>query len=464
MIKVLLVEDDKLVRKSLITSFDWNKFNMNIVGDAKNGEKALEFLENNEVNLIITDLAMPIMSGIELIKRVKELYPSIFIVVLSLHRDFEYIQKAMRLGAIDYIAKVELDSENMDKTLDRIHESILNNEKKPFSNTISETDIINGAILLSDISIEGFMKDLKNIIHENNWMYIGLEAALMITDNSDKFLEIKQLLRDQASDAELLLLIKIENNTNWQLNDIKKFIQGYRERLYFYEIKKDEKVTSIHLEDVVLSKPLKDQGKIDQIKVQLKSLEWVFDHQVLEKMLKELKKLRLTRHKINELLIITLTECNRLHSTVMPNIMNLPESFATWQDIEDWFWDTKEIIYDSVTHRSVSKETNQSIMEAIYHIGENLSSDITATDISKKVHMSRSYFSICFKQVVGETFNQYLRIARMKEAMNYLIYTTEKIAIIAEKVGYLDVTYFRKVFRSQTGYLPSQYRERYKKL
>jgi len=62
MIKVLLVEDDKLVRKSLITSFDWNKFNMNIVGDAKNGEKALEFLEHNEVNLIITDLAMLIMS------------------------------------------------------------------------------------------------------------------------------------------------------------------------------------------------------------------------------------------------------------------------------------------------------------------------------------------------------------------------------------------------------------------
>ncbi len=88
------------------------------------GEKALEFLREQKVDLIITDLAMPIMSGIELIRKVKQWYPSVFIVVLSLHQDFEYIQEAMRLGAIDYIAKVELDTNSMDETLERIHNRI----------------------------------------------------------------------------------------------------------------------------------------------------------------------------------------------------------------------------------------------------------------------------------------------------------------------------------------------------
>src|SRR5690554_2527228 len=159
MIRVILVEDDKLVRESLITSFDWEKFNMKIVGDAKNGEKALELLENHEIDLIITDLAMPIMSGIELIRRVKVLYPSIFIVVLSLHQDFEYIQEAMRLGAIDYIAKVELDTEYMDKTLERIHDQITEEQSKqqiPYHGL--DNNILNGVVLISDKNIDKYSK------------------------------------------------------------------------------------------------------------------------------------------------------------------------------------------------------------------------------------------------------------------------------------------------------------------
>lgn len=467
MIKVILVEDDKLVRKSLITSFDWEKFNMKIIGDAKNGEKALELLENHEVDLIITDLAMPIMSGIELIRKVKVLYPSIFIVVLSLHQDFEYIQEAMRLGAIDYIAKVELDTEHMDKTLERIHDRISAEQKKQLTpyHTLDD-DILNGVVLISNKNIEEYSYIVNTSCYQDKWMFIGTEALIVFTENSEAFYDIFQILDSQTRINESLLLIEVENNTDYRREDIIGLIQRYREYFYFYEIDKDKKISVISFENLVI--PQSDinlqHNKIKQIKEQLKSLKWVFDHTILENMLQELKALRLTNHKLKELLVINIGECQRLYSFILSKDIELADSYSCWDDVEKWFWDTQKLIYHSIYHKAISTETNASIFEAIYLIEKNLFKNLTTTEISNSVHMSRSYFCLCFKDVVGKTFNEYIQGARISKATHYLTYTNQTISVISEKVGYADAKYFSKVFRKTTGLLPSEYRKRYHKV
>ncbi|WP_320967309.1 response regulator [Hungatella sp.] len=110
--KVLIVDDDKLTRKGLIASMPWDKYEMEIVGEAGNGVAALEFLMENQTDLVLCDLEMPLMSGLELIQKVQILYPHIKFAVLTVHSDFGYIQQALRLGAIDYIAKVLIEQEN----------------------------------------------------------------------------------------------------------------------------------------------------------------------------------------------------------------------------------------------------------------------------------------------------------------------------------------------------------------
>lgn len=124
MIRVLVVDDDKLVRKGLISMMPWSRFGMEVVGEASNGEKALRFLEANDVELMLTDLGMPVLSGMELMRVVRGRFPELPVVVLTLHQDFEYIQEALRLGAIDYIAKVELEKEQLEDVLGRIAERI----------------------------------------------------------------------------------------------------------------------------------------------------------------------------------------------------------------------------------------------------------------------------------------------------------------------------------------------------
>jgi two-component system response regulator YesN len=131
MLKVLIAEDDKLVRKGLIALMPWEQFGLQIAGEAVNGEAALQFLENHEVDLLITDLAMPVMSGIELMRAVRMRWPHIWLVVLTFHQDFEYVQEALRLGAIDYIVKTQLDKESMEDVLSRIVGRIREEAGKP---------------------------------------------------------------------------------------------------------------------------------------------------------------------------------------------------------------------------------------------------------------------------------------------------------------------------------------------
>lgn len=130
MIKVLVVDDDHLVRKGFILMMPWAEHGLEVVGEAGNGRKALEFMDSHEVDLLITDLAMPVMSGIDLMRNVKRRYPNVHMVVLTFHQDFELIQEALRLGAIDYITKVELEHEKMDQVLQRIVHKIGENHPK----------------------------------------------------------------------------------------------------------------------------------------------------------------------------------------------------------------------------------------------------------------------------------------------------------------------------------------------
>ena len=102
--RVLVVDDDKLARKGLISIMNWEKYGFEVVGDVQNGSKALEFLKDNMVDVVFTDIDMPEIDGIELMERCRTEYPDVKFVIFSVHEDFRYAQKAMRLGALDYIS------------------------------------------------------------------------------------------------------------------------------------------------------------------------------------------------------------------------------------------------------------------------------------------------------------------------------------------------------------------------
>jgi two-component system, response regulator YesN len=124
MIQALIVDDESLVRKGMRLVFPWDKYGVQIAGEAATGEKALEFVKRQSVQLLLTDITMPGMSGLELVKHVRRYDPSIKVVILTCHQDFEFIQEALRLGAIDYIVKTQLEELDLDETMERIMKAV----------------------------------------------------------------------------------------------------------------------------------------------------------------------------------------------------------------------------------------------------------------------------------------------------------------------------------------------------
>lgn len=105
MLKVLVVEDEEMIRKGIVLAVDWAALDCVVVGEAANGLQALEAVERYDPSLIITDLKMPQMDGLEMLKRLREKGNQAYVIILTAYDSFAYAQTALRLGAVDFLLK-----------------------------------------------------------------------------------------------------------------------------------------------------------------------------------------------------------------------------------------------------------------------------------------------------------------------------------------------------------------------
>ena len=122
--KILIVEDEPILRQGLEVLGDWGKNGLILIGSVQNGREALELMATELPDIIITDIMMPVMDGIELIKRVKIHYPEVEIIVLSNYSDFQYVRQAMKAGAADYLLKVQIDFDSLLDVVNKVGEDI----------------------------------------------------------------------------------------------------------------------------------------------------------------------------------------------------------------------------------------------------------------------------------------------------------------------------------------------------
>ena len=137
--KALLADDDFLVRSYLKMLSSWEKAGFEITADVRDGEEALEVLNREKMDLVVTDIAMPLMDGIELIREIRKKYPDIYIIVLSCHDEFEYVKKAMKEGADEYVLKNTLNEESLYTVLKAAEEHIGQSREDP-KESIADTE------------------------------------------------------------------------------------------------------------------------------------------------------------------------------------------------------------------------------------------------------------------------------------------------------------------------------------
>ncbi|QQK07790.1 response regulator [Miniphocaeibacter halophilus] len=132
MLNLLIVEDEEILRIGLTSYMNWENLGYIVKGQASNGKEALNVLENEDIDVVITDIRMPLMTGIELSEIIHEKYPLIKIVIVSGYDDFEYARSALRFGVVDYLLK-PINLKKLDSTMTKIREQF-NKEKKKLKN------------------------------------------------------------------------------------------------------------------------------------------------------------------------------------------------------------------------------------------------------------------------------------------------------------------------------------------
>ncbi|WP_337913890.1 helix-turn-helix domain-containing protein [Cohnella zeiphila] len=342
---MLVVDDDYLVRRGFISMMPWKDHGLEVVGEAGNGRKALEFLQERPVDLVVTDLAMPVMTGIELMRQAKERFPDVHAVVLTFHQDFDLIQEALRLGALDYITKVELEDERMDDVLRRIS------------------------------------RRLREAI-----------AA--------------KALRSEAAEEAVSMRKLQEVGERWAAPD------------------------------------------------------WVTSDCAFREALEETARLRLSAAQTERLFYVAAERWKRLYGS--RSVLESPPGGREWSEWERWLACVRADVRSFIDPQPYSAEVKASILRAVDYIKHGMQGELLLPEVAKRVHMSRSYFSRCFRDIVGKTFNEYVREVRVEHAKVLLRQTNKTIGWVATQSGYPNEKYFCKVFRELTGVLPSEYRKREK--
>lgn len=458
MIRVLIVDDEKIVRQGLKSFMPWDSFGMIVIGEANNGEKALQFLEANKVDLLLTDISMPVMSGMELMREVRKKYPAIQMVVLTLHQDFELIQEALRLGAIDYIAKTQLEMEQFEDVLGRI--ASLMEQKKSVEFKPLESDQLNK--IDEVFAVYALYSQDEELNLQSNLLTKVKEVDIGIWYWEDLAMNEQILLKEWVNKENVksnFSLIHFTELGDYDQKSISQLLRVYRKNYLFYEYHPAHPiciVSSNEIENALKSEAGED---LQQLKEMWLSSGWINNDNMYASMVQKLKGLRLPPIRLTRVFFSITDEWNRLYGQILPIPIVLEDFLSSWYQFEKWLEDTRKLMQIMNKKENYSTEIHESIMKAMSIVQQMLHQPMTAGDIAKMVNMSNSYFSQCFKDIVGQTYTEYLRDIRMERAKEYLRNTSKTIQWVAEQVGFTDEKYFSRLFREQVGLLPSQYRQ-----
>ncbi|CAH1193172.1 putative response regulatory protein [Paenibacillus allorhizoplanae] len=138
MLKVLIVEDEEIIRKGLLNTIDWLSMHCLIVGDASNGEEGLGLIKKLRPDLVITDIRMPVMNGIEMIEQAVGLYP-FHTLLLTSYSEFEYAKKAISLKVCEYLLK-PVNEEKLEEIIESIRQEV--RQDQVFNDIIQQTKTI----------------------------------------------------------------------------------------------------------------------------------------------------------------------------------------------------------------------------------------------------------------------------------------------------------------------------------
>lgn len=519
--KLMIADDEYWTREKIRTMINWEEYSITFMKPAENGEEVLLRLQEEQPDILITDINMPFVNGVDLVKEVKENYPDIVVFVVSGYDDFQYVKETLMAGAINYllkpvtkidlvsaisgaleiISKREQDREQILKTASMIQDRelsmLVEKEHAPFAPV---------QILESGQEMAGCSVMLVKI-HEFQWY---MEEYRYDMNRLSYY--IKKRIREITETENLLVFNYIFHSnefiiaTEWDTTEQKRmalrilnsFDKEGKSPITIAVSEHSYTIESIHSAyvqsvSVLMARPFSRESMVifceqeetnirrkmeshisEESEMQMKSLLKSGNAKALKELILEgiglrhcmengwgyLEVRQNVKRICNFLLDSTLQSGRPDLIQEMENLVEMADKAVERLD-NDMLCEIQVEIVNSIMaeHKNeISGSAKDIVKTAAEYVDQNYFEELTLASLSDKYNMESSYFSRMFKQETGKNLMMYIAEKRIEKAKEYMEDENINLTEIAFLIGYDDYTYFSRVFKKITGISPRVYR------
>ena len=511
--RILVVDDDFLIRKWLCLLIQQSQKCHAKLFQAENGQKALNLLNQEAIDLVITDVKMPLVNGVDLVRQIQKMSVPPQIAVLSAYDDYNYVRATLKEGVLDYLLKGEIELHDIDALLDQAE------QRQASTLSLSETRLSKGTQSYNKVIAKAFREcledpegDLEGFLKQSyrNKIVFPMESLACY---------LKHPQRSEA--ARFHTLSQLENICNSQKLDY--LLLPYPPDLFFLLYSRQAESEAGHFSEKMLWQIREALGKtpdsctvttVNRSRIpDVQHLRQVFSQQIDDALRisfyqlgqlpaklspeQELTFLAAFKEEISAIIrkkqysnvrgsfqdmVVKCREtavspklfinsciavCYQLsayvqfftsnaHLALVEDTVFQLQRVETAQESERHMLSLMDYIHDVARkHPRDSPAIEKSIDYIAGHYSEKLSLD----EISSYVYLNKSYFSELFKKEIGINYNDYINQVRIQRACELMAEGRYTLSDIAQMVGFSDQNYFSKVFKRIVGESPKRYQK-----
>ncbi len=483
---LLIVEDEKMIRQGIKTMVQRSGVPIEVILECNNGETALEVIKEHKIDVMFTDIRMPKMDGIELVKQMQSCEHVPLTVAISGYDDFSYAVEMLRNGVREYILK-PIEREKIVSILKKLNDELENKKDADQTNQKIGYQQMKH-IVLGDAATEEEMAAVEKQYAEHFYQEPyrvccqNVKTRNLPAEGAQNYILLEEVAENDVfivPEEKCALLLKNELQDGYVgisavHEGMRTLKQAYEEACAMRKVAfARNKLQMFHTEEKerIPEKLLADAAKLVETATNMQRVQLMGTERLeeLEKSMNQLffetKNGRIAPEAFEACVKEFLEELQKTYrNAIGDDEKYIEECKAIWDAncidaYEEKLMDAIVAVHEKIHSQFDVNKNSQKMKMAVEYIEQNYASDLNMAVVSNYISMNYSLFSYSFKQYTGSNFVNFLKDIRMKKAKELLAETDMKIIEISQEVGYDNEKHFMKIFKATCGVSPSEYRK-----